>query len=815
MSALGEDLRGRSDADLARLLAERPDLTWPEPSSIGALATRAATRPSVERALAGLNRFELDAAETLVVLAEAGAVSVAAVSRAMGSDAGDALATLRRLALVTGGPDDLRPVGTLVEALGPYPAGLGPSLASLDAAARGAAVVAGAPSATPWTPSSARPSAGSQPPTHRPPSAGRPPAGPPAPGELEAALAEAPEGALRVLDALRWGPPLGAVDPASPGPGTTWLLDRGLLVRVSPTQVVLPREVGMALRDQRTHRGDNRLPPLPATAAPAPAAVAAEAAQAAQEAVRRIEALLGLWEATPPTTLREGGIGARELRRLGGALDTETAQAAFLLELASASGLVGEWGGGEEPTWLPTVEAERWLTRDTPVRWAGLVRSWLASPRAAWLVGTRTEKGQLRAALARGLERPWVPGLRRTVLTGIAAWPAGSAPAAEQLYDYLAWRTPRACPPQAAVSALLAAIAWLGLTGAGALSNAGRTLLDEVPAAQRDGDAAGAGSGPAGMPTPSAAGAGSPDPVAAALEADLPPVTDEILIQGDLTGVVPGRPGGELADLIESAAEVESRGSALTVRFTAASVRRALDRGLSGESLLESLRAHSTLPLPQPLTYLVTDLARKHAGLRIGVAACYLRSDDTGTLAAIAADPGLASLGLRLIAPTVAVSSEPAARVLDLLRAHELSAVVEGPDGAVIADPGSLGRMGGALGAGRPHGQQPGRRRAGARPATADLPGIVARMRDGEERAGAMGAAATPARVLETLRDAAEGGTEVLVELVGATGTIDRRRLRPLSLEAGRLRALDTARQSEFTIAVHRIAGVGTQASGS
>ncbi|HEX7804838.1 MAG TPA: hypothetical protein VF413_01610, partial [Cellulomonas sp.] len=70
------------------------------------------------------------------------------------------------------------------------------------------------------------------------------------------------------------------------------------------------------------------------------------------------------------------------------------------------------------------------------------------------------------------------------------------------------------------------------------------------------------------------------------------------------------------------------------------------------------------------------------------------------------------------------------------------------------------------------------------------------------------GGTADPVAALGLLREAVEDRTDVWLELVDAHGVPQRRRVRPLRLEAGRLRALDPARDSELTVAVHRIASV-------
>lgn len=61
---------------------------------------------------------------------------------------------------------------------------------------------------------------------------------------------------------------------------------------------------------------------------------------------------------------------------------------------------------------------------------------------------------------------------------------------------------------------------------------------------------------------------------------------------------------------------------------------------------------------------------------------------------------------------------------------------------------------------------------------------------------------------LGLLREAIADGALVWLEVVGPTGSQDRRRVRPLTLDAGRLRAQDPARDAELTVAVHRIASV-------
>ena len=87
-------------------------------------------------------------------------------------------------------------------------------------------------------------------------------------------------------------------------------------------------------------------------------------------------------------------------------------------------------------------------------------------------------------------------------------------------------------------------------------------------------------------------------------------------------------------------------------------MRRAFDTGASAEELLAALREAATGGrVPQPLQYLVTDLARRHGALRVRPVACVLRSEDPTLLAELPRVKSLAKLGLTELAPTVYASA--------------------------------------------------------------------------------------------------------------------------------------------------------------
>jgi hypothetical protein len=875
-----DDLRQRSDTALVALLRARPDLAAPSPSTLRSLAARASSRTSLERALARVDALTLQVLEAVLALEPvfrrppeppgeaasagsplAGPLSVDVVTWALGGSAEDRPrvdAAVRRAveqALLWdaggeyGAALDLRTVPGLDELLGPNPAGLGPHLDPVPdglAEAVGQALGSAAPGRAETAVA------------------------------LDALLAEAPPGARAILDALAWGPPVGVVPPAGSRPrdAVNWLVTEHLLVRSDARHVVLPRLVGLALRAGHTHRRPRTVPPEPQGRAVQAATADAEAASAALELVRRVRLLRQSWDENPPSVLRAGGLGVRDLRRVATQLETDEPAAAFVVEVAALAGLVRD-DGEAPPSYVPTVTD--WDELDDAARWARLVEAWLASRRAPWLVGSRDDKGALRAPLSPDLQRPWVPRLRNGVLGVLAAEPAGDtvlAPTPEAVVEVLTWHTPRSVPPAAAVEGLLTEAEWLGVTGAGALSTPGRALL----------------AAPSDLPDPQvtrttyASGGTSAGGPAEALRAVLPHEVDEILLQGDLTGMVPGRPSRELARLLERSTDIESRGAATTVRFSPASVTRALDQGETADGMLDELAHRSPVPVPQPLEYLVRDTARRHGAVRVGTASSYLRAADATVLAGLEHDPTLVGLNLVRLAPTVLAASVPAAALHEALRKRGLVSALEGPDGRVLvtrrgvtgrampaprsaaairmgtsaasdvvertpdpealvaelravedaaragararADAAEVARSVSTSGGGIPLrgyrvvGAVPRPDVAADRPrqgaleplSAADAPSLNrpvtrAAAPDADALAGDPGTQ-HPADGLALLRDALRDGSTVIVEMAGHTGRLERRELKPLNLDGGRLRALDPDREAELTIAVHRIASV-------
>ncbi|GAA2340473.1 helicase C-terminal domain-containing protein [Streptomyces caniferus] len=840
---LAEELRTRTDRGLAGLLRARPDLLNPVPGDVTQLATRAGTRASVVRAVERLDRFVLQTAEALAVAPDPCPYDT--LGALMAGDAGDpavaaelprAVAELRAQALVWGPDDRLRLVRTARELLSPSaahpsPTGLGPTVAEAAAGMSPGRLqeiltAAGLPA------------------THDPVTAVAALTGLFSDRARMAALLDtAPAESVTVLDKLLWGPPYGGVTDR-PAPHLQWLLDRGLLIAAGARNVVLPREAALHLRAGRAHHTPEPVPPALSPAMERdPQLVDNAAASQAFTALATVEELLKEWDLGGPAVLRAGGMSVRDLKRTATALDTTEQLAAFWLELAYGAGLIASDGEADE-RFAATPAAEEWLQLPDHERWAQLVSGWLAATRTPGVVGTADAKGRALAALGPHLDRSPAPEVRRRALALLAGLPPGTSVPATAVLSRLRWerplrgdaaagqvpapaagRTPAAAaaapPPGSAGAApapaddlrsrlaqwTLAEAELLGVTGRGALSAHGRALIDTTAEATA---------------APSPADTGAAATRAAALLAPLlPEPVDHVLLQADLTAVAPGPLHRPLAEALGVLADIESKGGATVYRFTPASVRRALDAGRSAAELQEFLTAHSRTPVPQPLAYLIDDVARKHGRLRIGAATAYVRCDDDALLSEIVADRRAAPLRLRRLAPTVLAAQTSPDQLLDGLRAMGYAPAAESaagdvliaradthrtpprtapapvPDGPPSPDPTLLTAAVRAI-------------RAGDLAATAERKPVHA-------PAPASGSLprTTSAETLATMQAAVLTHSALWIGYVNADGAASQRVIAPVRVEGGFVTAYDHTSDEVRTYPLHRITGVAELADDS
>ena len=136
--------------------------------------------------------------------------------------------------------------------------------------------------------------------------------------------------------------------------------------------------------------------------------------------------------------------------------------------------------------------------------------------------------------------------------------------------------------------------------------------------------------------------------------------------------------------MLSTFADIESRGGATVYRFSETSIRRGLDHGHSGEEIRSFLTKTSKTPIPQPLEYLIADVAKKHGKLRVGFANAYLRCEDQAVIAAILNDKKLEHLAFRQIAPQVLVSDTESDETMEELRRAGYFPSGENAQGAVV-----------------------------------------------------------------------------------------------------------------------------------
>ena len=110
-------------------------------------------------------------------------------------------------------------------------------------------------------------------------------------------------------------------------------------------------------------------------------------------------------------------------------------------------------------------------------------------------------------------------------------------------------------------------------------------------------------------------------------------------------------------------------------------MRRAFDAGRGAADVHAFLAAHSLHAVPQALSYLVDDTARRHGRIRVGASVSYVRADNDAALTEMLADRRTHGLGLRRIAPGVAVSELPPEELLEVLRVSGYAPMAENEDG--------------------------------------------------------------------------------------------------------------------------------------
>jgi Helicase conserved C-terminal domain len=483
---------------------------------------------------------------------------------------------------------------------------------------------------------------------------------------VAAALEGADEPARRLLDQALTGQ--GPMTVMGVGDGrfarhpdaepASWLLDRGLLLPTTYSQFVVPREARIGLRGGLVFP-DWPPPPRVEPLDPVPEA-AARAAGAAMRLVLAAEGLLSRLDRDPLPLIQSGTVAVRDLRRLARELELEDDELALLADLLVEAGLLAVGGSWEHRSLGLRPEADAWLAGHRAARWAELAVVWRGSELAfedhlAQRLGLAAERlGRLGAV--GGHRRSSALVRRRSLLAGLSELPEGAATELDGLADLLAWRQPLVWPRpdgHRAATLVMEAAKLLGL----AVAADGRVAPGPAAAAW-------------------AGGAGAAE-LAERMRAQLADGSDRLLVAGDLTVVAPDGLEPAVAASLGQLADREQGG---TWRVREASLRRAFDEGATPDELLDFLRGHTATPLPQALEYLVKDTARRHGRLRVGGAATYLRGDPALVAAAVRSTGGR-RIGLRELAPGVAVTSHSQEDLLAVLRKSGELPLAEEADG--------------------------------------------------------------------------------------------------------------------------------------
>ena len=468
-------------------------------------------------------------------------------------------------------------------------------------------------------------------------------------------LDDAPADAKKVLERLIWGPPRGSVgDIKNPGPGVNWLLEKKFLVPLDQRTVILPREVAIALRGGKIHKERFIKQPSLSGAKRDERQINLAAIANVSTVLRWVEELLNFWADEPADALRAGGLGVRDLKIIATHLGVDESCTAFVTELAYLASLISI---DADDRILPSNKFDIWLMQTPADRWQMLASQWLITSRVSGLVG-RVEAKNV-AALGPELDRVNAARVRALTLE-LLRENQGIAPEWNSFREVLSWRAPvrrNSSLQDELAEWTLREAEWLGITGQGALSKFGAQFLD--------GDDL------------------------SSINEDLPKTVDHILIQSDNTAIAPGPLEHEISQALAMMAEIESRGGATVYRFTESTIRRALDHGKTGDEIKTFLIKTSKTPMPQPLEYLIADVAKKHGKLRVGNTSSFIRCEDTALISQIMNDKKLEILALRRIAPEVVICDMDATDAMRVLRECGYLPAGESANGMILTGPRS------------------------------------------------------------------------------------------------------------------------------
>ncbi|CAN2232376.1 Helicase XPB/Ssl2, N-terminal domain containing protein [actinobacterium SCGC AAA044-D11] len=579
------------------------------------------------------------------------------------------------------------------------------------------------------------------------------------------ALKDIPADSAAVLERLTWGPPRGQVgNIKSPGKAIGWLIENNYLMVMDSKTVVLPREVGMHLRGGKVFK--DYLPSAKKFIGTKRKQSDVDRAAIANISnfLRWCEELAHNWSDEPPVALRSGGLGIRDLKRSADHLGVDENCVAFVAEVLYLGGLIVI---DTDDQILPTNSFDIWMSRSLEERWSSLVGLWLETSRVSGLVGKIGEKNI--APLGPELDRAGIASMRKVTLN-ILTQNLELDPDIKTLQEIVAWQMPQRFNAEY-IEWTLREAEWLGLTGQGALSEFGKAFLS--------------GSENIGV------------------ESALPKPVDHILIQADNSAIAPGPLTVELANMIGTIADIESRGGASVYRFSESSIRRGLDHGQTGEQIRDFLKKTSKTPVPQPLEYLINDVAKRHGRLRVGTAQSYLRCEDEGLVTQILHEKKLEAMRFRKLAPQVLVCDFEAGDVIATLREAGYLPAAENANGILISAP--------AIRRAKSRPRPPRVISETSAPSEIVVKAAVRTLRTGEKASSHKPREVprtTANETLDLLHQYIEEQASLTIGYADTNGGVSNRLIDPISISLGTLIARDHATGEMQSFRIPRITGV-------
>jgi len=259
-----DELRARSEEDLAALFKFRPDLVTPVPNDFTSLAARATSTPSLVRALDSLNQWHYQIIEAACVLAEP--FKKSELVSITSEESTFALDYLWQMGLLYKEGNNYRTPINLKLLIGDEPVGLGPESG----------------------------------------------------GKVDLnKLKDVPKPSAEVLSKLIWGPPRGQISNIKkPGTAIGWLLDNNILIALDSNTVALPREYAINLRGNKVHKELHIKPKVLSGKKITQKQIDLAAIANISTILRWCEEFLHNLSDETPTALRTGGIGVRDMKRI-------------------------------------------------------------------------------------------------------------------------------------------------------------------------------------------------------------------------------------------------------------------------------------------------------------------------------------------------------------------------------------------------------------------------------------------------------------------------------------------------------------------